>query len=238
MDILSCVRGSVTPGSRPFTIRRQGPSFTETNDPELPEGKRAQQDAVLIMRIRAVHETPRGTYGVPRMHAELADRGGVGTRGGAQKPTSVGFAPSGGWSPSRAACVPRTSASVLVCFGEAQDSLNDGAQKCLHPCRLCLHGTDDVGRTADYRHGRRRRHRSPARDWRWSGRRDACALVQHLSQSVRWRESRRKRPHAHRPGPGAWCWRRLDSTALGSSRGDIARCCGSRRSEKAAYLSG
>ena len=82
MDILSCVRGSVTPGSRPFTIRRQGPSFTETNDPELPEGKRAQQDAVLIMRIRAVHETPRGTYGVPRMHAELADRGGVGTRGG------------------------------------------------------------------------------------------------------------------------------------------------------------
>jgi len=34
--------------------------------------QRAQTDAVLLERIRAIHARSRGTYGVPRVHAELA----------------------------------------------------------------------------------------------------------------------------------------------------------------------
>jgi putative transposase len=37
--------------------------------------RRAQRDAELTKRIRDIHETSRGTYGVPRMHAELAAEG-------------------------------------------------------------------------------------------------------------------------------------------------------------------
>jgi putative transposase len=37
--------------------------------------RRAQRDAELTKRIRDIHETSRGTYGVPRMHAELATEG-------------------------------------------------------------------------------------------------------------------------------------------------------------------
>jgi putative transposase len=36
---------------------------------------RAQRDEELVQRIRDIHETSRGTYGVPRMHAELAAEG-------------------------------------------------------------------------------------------------------------------------------------------------------------------
>lgn len=36
---------------------------------------RALQDAALTERIRQIHETSRGTYGVPRIHAELACEG-------------------------------------------------------------------------------------------------------------------------------------------------------------------
>ena len=36
---------------------------------------RAQADAGLIEQIRAIHERSRGTYGVPRVHAELAAAG-------------------------------------------------------------------------------------------------------------------------------------------------------------------
>ena len=36
---------------------------------------RATTDDDLITRIREIHETSRGTYGVPRMHAELAAEG-------------------------------------------------------------------------------------------------------------------------------------------------------------------
>jgi putative transposase len=37
--------------------------------------RRAQADAELLDRIRAIHDRSRGTYGVPRVHAELAAQG-------------------------------------------------------------------------------------------------------------------------------------------------------------------
>jgi putative transposase len=43
--------------------------------------QRAERDAVLIAEIRAAHEASRGTYGTPRIHAELAAKGmGVGRK--------------------------------------------------------------------------------------------------------------------------------------------------------------
>jgi putative transposase len=35
---------------------------------------RARADAELSLRMRAIHEHSRGTYGVPRIHAELGLR--------------------------------------------------------------------------------------------------------------------------------------------------------------------
>lgn len=43
--------------------RRRGPST------------RAQEDAKLAQEIRAIHTRSRGTYGAPRIHAELAAMG-------------------------------------------------------------------------------------------------------------------------------------------------------------------
>jgi putative transposase len=40
-----------------------------------PASRRAQADAELLDRIRAIHDRSRGTYGVPRVHAELATQG-------------------------------------------------------------------------------------------------------------------------------------------------------------------
>jgi putative transposase len=37
--------------------------------------RRAQRDAVLVAEIRAAHGASRGTYGVPRIHADLAANG-------------------------------------------------------------------------------------------------------------------------------------------------------------------
>jgi len=41
-----------------------------------PLSARAQADRALIEQIRAIHERSRGTYGAPRIHAELAAVGG------------------------------------------------------------------------------------------------------------------------------------------------------------------
>jgi putative transposase len=41
-----------------------------------PVSARAQADAALLDEIRAIHDRSRGTYGVPRIHAELAAHGG------------------------------------------------------------------------------------------------------------------------------------------------------------------
>jgi putative transposase len=40
-----------------------------------PPSARSLEDARLAERIRAIHEGSRGTYGAPRVHAELADEG-------------------------------------------------------------------------------------------------------------------------------------------------------------------
>ncbi len=40
-----------------------------------PPSKRARDDAALTERIRAIHQRSFGTYGVPRVHAELAAEG-------------------------------------------------------------------------------------------------------------------------------------------------------------------
>jgi hypothetical protein len=37
--------------------------------------KRACSDADLLGRIRAIHASSRGTYGMPRIHAELLENG-------------------------------------------------------------------------------------------------------------------------------------------------------------------
>ena len=42
---------------------------------QRPRSARAQADADLTARVRAIHATSRGTYGAPRIHAELAESG-------------------------------------------------------------------------------------------------------------------------------------------------------------------
>jgi putative transposase len=40
-----------------------------------PPSKRDQKDAMLTEKIRQIHEKSRGTYGSPRVHAALRDKG-------------------------------------------------------------------------------------------------------------------------------------------------------------------
>ena len=42
---------------------------------QRPPSARAQSDADLTARVRAIHADSRGTYGAPRIHAELAEAG-------------------------------------------------------------------------------------------------------------------------------------------------------------------
>jgi putative transposase len=42
---------------------------------QRPQSARARADQVLAVRIRAIHQRSRGTYGSPRVHAELAAQG-------------------------------------------------------------------------------------------------------------------------------------------------------------------
>ena len=42
---------------------------------ERPLSRRARADVKLSAEIQAIHRESRGTYGVPRIHAELAERG-------------------------------------------------------------------------------------------------------------------------------------------------------------------
>ena len=42
---------------------------------QRPPSARSQADADLTARVRAIHADSRGTYGAPRIHAELADAG-------------------------------------------------------------------------------------------------------------------------------------------------------------------
>ncbi len=42
---------------------------------DRPPSARAQADEILLAQIRAIHERSRGTYGAPRIHAELRAQG-------------------------------------------------------------------------------------------------------------------------------------------------------------------
>jgi putative transposase len=42
---------------------------------QRPLSRRARADVKLSTEIQAIHRESRGTYGVPRIHAELAERG-------------------------------------------------------------------------------------------------------------------------------------------------------------------
>jgi putative transposase len=58
-----------------------------------PVSVRAQADAALLDQIRAIHTRSRGTYGVPRVHAELAAQGvHVGRKRVARLMTAAGLA--------------------------------------------------------------------------------------------------------------------------------------------------
>jgi putative transposase len=55
--------------------------------------RRARNDAALIVEIRTAHEASRGTYGAPRIHAELAAKGiRVGRKRIARLMAAAGFA--------------------------------------------------------------------------------------------------------------------------------------------------
>lgn len=42
---------------------------------DAPTSTRAAEDALLVVHIKAIHRRSRGTYGAPRVHAELVDEG-------------------------------------------------------------------------------------------------------------------------------------------------------------------
>lgn len=54
---------------RVLEVSRSGFHAWRTREPS----KRSQRDAQITERIRAIHEASRGTYGAPRIHAELRD---------------------------------------------------------------------------------------------------------------------------------------------------------------------
>ncbi len=58
-----------------------------------PMSARAQSDAALLARINKIHSDSQGTYGAPRVHAELADQGiHVGCKRVSRLMKSVGLA--------------------------------------------------------------------------------------------------------------------------------------------------
>ena len=46
-----------------------------------PESRRAREDRVLLVHIRASHKRSRGTYGSPRVHKDLVIKGQKASRG-------------------------------------------------------------------------------------------------------------------------------------------------------------
>ncbi len=80
---------------------------------------RARADAELSLRIRAIHEPSRATYGAPRIHAELAAQGvrvgrkrtarlvEVAGRYGGEPPQVDHDHHAGSWRPARADLVER-----------------------------------------------------------------------------------------------------------------------------------
>lgn len=77
-----------------------------------PPSARAQQDARLTTRIKQIHERSRGTYGAPRIHAELADEGiHVGRKRVARLMKAANLA---GVSRRRSVCTTRRAPSAEV----------------------------------------------------------------------------------------------------------------------------
>ena len=65
LPVVTCCRVMKVSTSGFYEARRRG------------ESRRLQADRALIVKIREIHGRSRGTYGAPRIHAELADDYGV-----------------------------------------------------------------------------------------------------------------------------------------------------------------
>ena len=79
---------------------------------QRPPSARAQADADLTARVRAIHADSRGTYGAPRIHAELAEAGvAVGRKRVARVMRAAGIA---GGEPA-----PRAAHDAPRCTGPA-----------------------------------------------------------------------------------------------------------------------
>ncbi len=82
---------------------------------DRPASARSQADTALLARIKTIHAASRKTYGVPRIHAELAAEGIlVGRKRVARLMRAAGLQGSAGANGSAPPSAPRTPARRLI----------------------------------------------------------------------------------------------------------------------------